>query len=282
VTKHARNSSGSRRARSGNRHARGATASGGRAARRRANQSGGGGGGSFLFELSIFVPMALVIAIFVKTFLGQAFYVPSGSMKPTIFGAPKGGDRVVVNKLTARLGDRPQRGEVVVFRDELGWLDGDNPEFGGGGGSADTESSQSGPVGTLKKGLTFIGLLPAEDDKNLIKRVIGLGGDQIACSGGKMQVNGVVLEEDSYVNPEGSACTNNFSLTVPQGRLFVMGDNREESADSAFHVDEQYNGTVSETMVVGPAVAVALPPNRFKGLPIPEQFGEILGGGTEG
>lgn len=264
------------------RHARnrsGSTSRGGSHARRgrpNSHRRGGGTrgqGGSLLFEMSLFLPAAVVIAIVIKTFLAQAFYIPSGSMETTIHGAPKGGDRVVVNKLTMQMGHKPQRGEVVVFRDELGWISPNTPEFAGipGIGAPGAGGSSSSPLTMVKNVLTFIGLVPANGEKDLIKRVIALSGDEVSCIKGKISVNGTQLVEP-YVFAGNPPCTQEFELTVPQGRMFVMGDHRSESADSAFHIRDKFGGTVSQSTVIGPAMGVVFPFKRMHSLPVPATF----------
>ena len=253
--RHARRDSGARA-----RHAR--TVPGGRRRHGRRNE-----GGSFLFEMTILIPATVMLAVLVKTFVGQIFYVPSGSMAPTIIGAEDGGDRVVVNKLTAHMGHKPQRGEIVVFRDKLGWLDSDDGLEGSRGESAD-----SVPVSMAKSALTFIGLLPSNSEKDLIKRVIGVGGDEVSCFRGKIFVNGTQLRED-YVFPGNAPCGKQFNVRVPFGRIFVMGDHREASADSTAHLREAFSGTVAEKDVIGPAYAVVLPFDRMKRFEIPGTFG---------
>jgi signal peptidase I len=227
--------------------------------------------GSLVFDLSVFIPLAFAAALFVKTFVGQAFYVPSGSMAPILVGAPTGGDRVAVNKLSTWLGDTPQRGEVVVFRDELGWVDPGTPD-GQAGVREGTRADVGGLLGEVRNALTFVGLAPAANENDLVKRVVGVGGDRVACMRGQLQVNGVPLQERGYIDPSGPACMGSFTIKVPAGRLFVLGDNRSNSADSSFHRSEPFDGTVSENAVIGPAFAVALPVDRSRGLPVPESF----------
>jgi signal peptidase I len=179
-------------------------------------------------------------------------------MKDTL----RSGDRVVVDKLTPWFGSKPQRGEVVVFHDPGGWLD--------------SPPSGSGPVAeTIQNMLSFIGLMPSTEEKNLIKRVIAVGGDTVECSGGDrpVKVNGKPLDEP-YLHPGSTACKGEpfGPVKVPEGRIWVMGDNRQNSWDSRFHQELPGNGTVSEDAVVGRAIAVAWPVGRWSTLPVPDTF----------
>ncbi|WP_443089395.1 signal peptidase I [Yinghuangia sp. ASG 101] len=208
-------------------------------------------------ELPLLVGIAIVLALVIKTFFVQAFYIPSGSMEQTI-GV---GDRVLVDKFTPWFGAKPERGEVVVFRDPGGWLD-------------DKHKSDPPPVvKQLKQAMVFVGLLPSDDEQDLIKRVIGVGGDTVACcdASGRVTVNGVPLDEP-YIHPGDAPSTLPFSVKVPKGRLWVMGDHRSDSADSRAHQDRPYQGTISEGDVVGRAFTVAWPVSRWRLLPVPGTF----------
>ncbi|WP_156721373.1 signal peptidase I [Streptomyces apocyni] len=207
---------------------------------------------SALREIPLLVGVAVLIALVLKTFLVQAFVIPSGSMEQTI----NIGDRVIVDKLTPFFGAKPQRGDVVVFRDPGNWLEAD-PQ----------QQREDDPVVVkqVKQALTFIGLLPSDDEQDLIKRVVGVGGDRVTCcdEGGRVTVNGVALNEPYLKQNEEPRA---FDVTVPQGRLFVLGDHRDNSADSRFHLDEAFNGTVSEGGVVGTAKVIAWPVGNWRTL----------------
>ncbi|MFJ2091821.1 signal peptidase I [Streptomyces sp. NPDC087901] len=198
-------------------------------------------------EIPLLITVALVIALVLKTFLVQAFVIPSGSMEQTI----RIGDRVLVDKLTPWFGSKPQRGDVVVFKNPSDWPP-PNP----------VGESKESPVviKQVKELLTFIGLLPSDDEQDLIKRVVAVGGDTVRCceKAGRLTVNGVAVDEP-YVFPGDSPSTIKFEVKVPAGRIFVMGDHRSNSADSRFHLDKTGNGTVSEDAVVGRAVVIAWP-----------------------
>jgi len=176
-------------------------------------------GWRFLRDLAIIVVLALLASFLVKAFLVRSFFIPSESMEDTLLV----GDRVLVNELVPEVVGL-HRGDVVVFRDPGGWL---------GAGQGD----------------------------DLIKRVIGLPGDRVSCCGadGRLSVNGQPVDEPYVVTPAGTdrVSLQDFDVTVPDGQLWVMGDNRYESADSRAH------GTVSESDVVGRAFLTTWPVSRW-------------------
>ena len=243
------------------------------------SDGGGGGGGratdtdeqpeapkkkqrSFWKELPILIGIALVLALLIKTFLVQAFSIPSDSMQNTL----QQGDRVLVDKLTPWFGSEPERGEVVVFHDPNNWLIGEptpNPN-------------------ALQEILSKIGLMPSANEKDLIKRVIGVGGDTVECKGtGPLKVNGKALNESSYIYPGNTPCSmddqgGQFKVKVPEGKIWVMGDHRQNSLDSRYHQDDASKGFVPVGNVVGRAVVVAWPPTRWDTLPVPDTFDQNL------
>ncbi|MFI0940035.1 signal peptidase I [Streptomyces sp. NPDC021020] len=215
---------------------------------------------SFWKELPLLIGIALVLALLIKTFLVQAFSIPSDSMNNTLLQ----GDRVLVDKLTPWFGSEPSRGQVVVFHDPGQWLP-ENPE-----------PSHNPVVRGLQKGLSFIGLMPSADEKDLIKRVIGVGGDTVSCTGtGPVVVNGKALDEP-YVFPGNTPCSPDkpFKVTVPKNHIWVMGDHRQDSLDSRFHMDQPSHGFVDDKFVVGRAIVVAWPVNRWDWLSIPSTFSQ--------
>ncbi|MCR8574290.1 signal peptidase I [Streptomyces sp. Isolate_219] len=210
---------------------------------------------AFWKELPILIGIALLLALLIKTFLVQAFSIPSDSMQDTL----QRGDRVLVDKLTPWFGSKPERGEVVVFHDPGGWLN-------------ETPTPEPNPV---QKVLSFIGLMPSAEEKDLIKRVIAVGGDTVECHGtGPVKVNGKPLKEDSYIFPGNTPCGDRAfgPIHVPKGRIWVMGDHRDDSLDSRYHQNLKGNGTVSEDEVVGRAFTIAWPINRWSTLPVPDTF----------
>jgi signal peptidase I len=178
---------------------------------------------TMLREVAIVVVLALVIAFVVKTFLVRSFFIPSGSMEQTL----QVNDRILVDELGPKLAG-VHRGDVVVFRDPGGWLD--------------------------------------RGSEYLVKRVIGIGGDRVRCcdAAGRVTVNGIRLNEPYAVIPAGESRASgiDFDVTVPDGSLWVMGDNRYHSQDSRFHQDEPGNGFVDEGEVIGRAFVIASPLRR--------------------
>ncbi|CAL9385899.1 hypothetical protein SUDANB171_01153 [Streptomyces sp. enrichment culture] len=214
-------------------------------------------------EIPILIGVALLIALVLKTFLVQAFVIPSGSMEQTI----KIDDRVLVDKLTPWFGWEPQRGEVVVFRDPGGWLEQD-PQAAAGDPPAGIKQ--------LRDGLTWIGLLPSAEDQDLIKRVIGIGGDRVVCceEAGRITVNGVAVDEP-YLYPGNPPSRIEFDVTVPEGHIFVMGDHRSNSADSRYHLEGPDQGTVPTELVVGRAVVIAWPFSHWQRLDATDVFAAV-------
>lgn len=219
---------------------------------------------SFWKELPILIGIALILALLIKTFLVQAFSIPSASMENTL----QINDRVLVDKLTPWFGSDPERGEVVVFHDPGGWLEGNPPS----NGNAVTKG--------LQKALSFIGLMPSAEEKDLIKRVVGVGGDTVECNGtGPLKVNGKALDEP-YVYPGNTPCTADkpFKITVPKGHIWVMGDHRQDSLDSRYHMGQRnpdgtrQDGSVPVSDVVGRAIVRAWPIGRWGTLPVPDTF----------
>lgn len=201
-------------------------------------------------ETVIIIAVAVVLSLLIKTFLVQAFSIPSVSMTDTL----EVGDRVVVSKLTPGPLDL-HRGDVIVFKDPGGWLT-----------PLETAPTSSGPLKVVTAALTFVGLLPHDAGEHLIKRVIGLPGDTVTCCDAeqRLTVNGVPIDE-VYVRGGERPSNLAFTVTVKPGHLWVMGDNRGQSSDSRFHrgLDD---GQVPLTNVVGKAFAVVWPLSRFGGV----------------
>ncbi len=222
---------------------------------------------SFWKELPILIGIALVLALLIKTFLVQAFSIPSDSMQNTL----QEGDRVLVDKLTPWFGSEPERGEVVVFHDPDGWLRGE-PTL---------------EPNAVQRVLGWIGLMPSAEEKDLIKRVIGVAGDTVECNGtGPLKVNGKALNEP-YVYPGNTPCTvddtgGQFKVKVPEGKIWVMGDHRQNSLDSRYHQNDSNKGMVPVDQVVGRAIVVAWPPTRWSTLPVPDTFDQNLNAAAPG
>jgi signal peptidase I len=205
------------------------------AGRRRAKKDKKGSSRSFWKELPILIVVALVVAVLIKTFLVQAFFIPSGSMNDTLLE----GDRVMVNKLAYRLGD-PARGDVIVF---------DSPM----GPNGDGESIFGALVRHVAESLGL-----SSPESALIKRIVALGGETIEVRENQVYIDGVALDEP-YLK-DGSWMPDYGPFAVPEGGVFVMGDNRSSSSDSRVF------GPIAEGEIVGKAFVRVWPPSRWGGL----------------
>ncbi|MEI8057832.1 MAG: signal peptidase I [Actinomycetes bacterium] len=204
-------------------------------------------------ELLIIMTVALLLSVLVRSFIAQAFFVPSGSMEDTL----QIQDRILVSKLSTEFSG-VQRGEIVVFSDPSDWL----PE----------PTAPTGVSGMVRDALMWVGILPSDTGKDLVKRVIGIGGDNVMCCDvqERVVVNGVPLNE-TYLKPGAGTNQVPFDIIVPPDRIFVMGDNRGDSSDSRFHMTEA-EGTVPIKNVVGRVVWVIWPVSSWSGAPIPSIF----------
>lgn len=203
---------------------------------------------AWLKEIATVVVIAVVLSFLIKTFLFRAFYIPSESMMNTL----DVNDRIFVSLLVPEP-IAMQRGDVVVFRDTKGWL-------------VPTAQKPAGPLTGVQDALTFVGLLPDNSEQHLVKRVIGLPGDHVVCcdGSGRLTVNGTPLDE-KYVNKAEVPQVRDFDVVVPAGKVWVMGDNRNHSADSRAH-QETNGGFIDVADIEGKAAVIAWPLNRITSL----------------
>lgn len=214
----------------------------------------------WLKELPLLLAIAFVIAILLKTFIIQPYWIPSASMEHTLHGCPGCvGDRILVNKMSYWFGD-PEPGDVVVFKAPNSW----EPET--------TYQQPSNVVGEAWLWLKqAIGAAPPPE-KDLVKRVIAVGGQTVAGdAAGDIFVNGKKLNEPYvFIDPGATGYPKKFGpITVPKGRMFMMGDHRNDSADSRYHLGDPYQGTISTTNVIGRAFAIVWPFGRANWLSNP-------------
>jgi signal peptidase I len=226
-------------------------------------------------ESILLLALALGLAVLVKALLVQAFYIPSESMEPGLIK----NDRILVQKVSYWFGGSPQRGDVVVFKDPGGWL---------------PPAEAAGPTNPVAKLMEKVGLYPSGG--HLVKRVIGVAGDTIHCCDpqGRIQVNGVSLHEQEYAVLDGATCygpeadcSGWDAGPVPKGEIFVMGDNRNHSADSSYHLcrtDGCVDGSeyVPVDDVVGKVMALVWPWQRFSILHRPSTFADVPDRGPRG
>ena len=197
--------------------------------------------GSVLREFPILVIVALAVSLVIKSFLVQFFYIPSGSMENTL----QINDRVAVNKIPF-ISKSIDRGDVVVFRDPSNWL----PER--------YADNQNKVIAKIKEGLVLVGVLPNPAKQYLVKRVIGIAGDNVVGKDGIVTINGKETDEP-YIFAGNKPSELDFNVTVPKGKIWVMGDHRGASADSRYHQDDVNNGFVPESKVTGRVVGIIWP-----------------------
>ncbi|MEU4561660.1 signal peptidase I [Actinoplanes sp. NPDC023936] len=211
-------------------------------------------------ELPLLLVVAFCLAVLIRTFLVQAFYIPSGSMENTLLIQ----DRVLVNKVVYDMRD-PLRGEIVVFRGTDDWA----PEV--------TEAVSNTFLAKLGRTIGDLVGVSRPGERDFIKRVIGLPGDKVACCDdqGRITVNGIGIDEpyiaegfNSDLNqpPIAGQCTSRrfTEVTVPAGQMFVMGDHRSVSQDA------RCQGPVPIENVIGRAFVVVWPSDRFTSLSVPD------------
>jgi signal peptidase I len=227
---------------------------------RRSRRKSATGKGSLLRELPVLLLIAFVLALIVKTFFVQAFFIPSGSMEETLHGCTGcTGDRVLVNKVPYWFGE-PEPGEIVVFKGPDTWT---------------PEVSVAEPSNWFSGALLWLGRAvgvapPSEDD--FVKRVIATEGQTVQCCDpeGRVTVDGEPLDEP-YIFENTPIESRAFGpVTVPEGRLWVMGDHRSASADSKAHIGDRYSGTIGVDDVIGKAAVIVWPISRFDLLDSPD------------
>ena len=225
---------------------------------------------SFWRELPVLIIVALLIALLIKSFVVQAFFIPSGSMENTL----QIGDKILVNKLVYHFRSI-QPGDVVVFDGAGSWTP-EPPSHPSSDPIVRAYDVTLKPLFEAVSGL--FGTAPGQTD--FIKRVIGVPGDHVVCCNaqGLVTVNGVALHEQSYLYPgetpseAPAGYSGRFNIIVPPGRLWMMGDNRAVSDDSRLRQADPGHGTIPESSVIGRAFMIVWPPSRWRILPIPSTF----------
>lgn len=210
-----------------------------------------------LRETLMMVFVALAISAIIKAFLLQAFQIPSSSMEQTL----QINDRIIVSKLVPDY-RQLNRGDVIVFQDDDNWL------------KRNADTPRPSLPGKL---LIWVGLRPDDSQNHLVKRIVGLPGDRVQCcdTNGRLKVNGVSVDESGYINPGSAPSLIKFDVTVPAGKLWVMGDNRSNSEDSRFHMKEPSRGFVSLDQVTGRAFAIMWPINHLSTIKNTDAFAAV-------
>ncbi len=217
-----------------------------------------GGKKSSWWDIPVTLAIAVGVVLIITTFIVKPFSIPSGSMENTLLV----GDRVLVNRMVYHFRD-VERGDVIVFDGTDSFVPaGDKP--------------QRNPVSGA---LTWVGQslgLIQPDSTDFIKRVIGVAGDRVVCCDveGRITINGVALDE-SYLYPDDVPSYDQFDVVVPEGKLWVMGDHRSNSADSRSHMGDPGGGFVPTSKVIGRGMVVLWPPSELKVLGIPPEFESI-------
>lgn len=203
-------------------------------------RSGGFLGG--MKEILIILAIAIVVSFLIRTFFFRAFLIPSGSMEDTL----QVNDRIFVN-LMIDSEDQLERGDVIVFEDQQGWL----------------PPAEEDP-NVFLQALEFIGLYPTTSEQHLVKRIIGAPGDHVTVDPESRQlvINGETIDEP-YLHPGANGSDIDFDVTVPEGQMWMLGDHRDASGDSRAHTDGPNDGFVNIDDVVGRAEIIAWPIDRW-------------------
>lgn len=216
-------------------------------------------------EVPLFFFTTLIVIALIQTFLVRMYMIPSQSMEPTLHGCTGCvGDRILVDKVTYRIHD-PEPGDVVVFKGTDSW---------------NTHYTSARSSNTFVRGLQNIGAmvgLVAPDENNLVKRIIAKGGQTVKCQPGDagVMVDGQVINSNFIQDPPSysvdpstgsTACGGPYfgPITVPEGNYFMMGDNRTNSADSRYHLGDEYQGTIPRENIVGEVRAIVFPVGRMQ------------------
>ncbi len=221
--------------------------------------------------LLIFVVVLMVVGL-MQTFVGRQYVIPSASMEPTLHGCEGcTGDRIFVEKLSYRGDKSPQPGDVIVFEGTESW-----------NASYVSPRSSNPVVAKIQDGLSFVSLAPP-DENTLVKRVIATGGQTVSCQEGDpaIMVDGKPINQDYVLDPPtypvndlvgSQACGGPYfgPVTIPAGNVFVMGDNRTNSLDSRYHMDDEFLGSIPEENVRGKVAFIFFPFSRIGGVDDPD------------
>lgn len=215
-------------------------------------------------EIPLVVVLTLALIFVLQTFVGRVYLIPSASMEPTLHGCDGcNGDRIFVQKVGYYFSD-PEPGDVVVFKGPPSW----NTNY-------QSNRSDNAFVAGLQQLGSYVGLV-APDENDLVKRVVATGGQTVSCQAGDpaVMVDGQPIDQSYILDPpanpvigkDGSAeCGGNFfgPITVPEDNVFVMGDNRTNSADSRYHSGDEFQGTIPEENIRGKVSFIILPLTRI-------------------
>ena len=218
-------------------------------------------------EIPLVIVATFLVIFLVQTFIGRIYLIPSASMEPTLHGcAGCTGDRIFVEKISYYASD-PEPGDVVVFAGTDSW----NESF-------TSQRSENAVVRGLQNVGALVGLV-APDENDLVKRIVATGGQTVSCQEGdpSVMVDGEPTDRSFTLQPPqypvdpatgSTECGGGYfgPLTVPEGNVFVMGDNRTNSQDSRYHIGDEYQGTIPEDNIRGKVVARVWPPSRIGGV----------------